>query len=363
MKRPIFNLIVALLLFSVARLHAETRADPFYSDKLNLLVYIDDKRVLQPVKTVNDWARRRQHLVTAMQRVMGPLPDNSRKVPLDVQLVEEVQLAKCIRRKITFAVEKDDRVSAYLLIPNTLNVKAPAMLCLHQTTGIGKGEPAGVGGNKALHYALELAERGYVALAPDFPYFGDYKIDVYAMGYQSGTMKGIWNHMRCVDLLESMNEVDTERIGVIGHSLGGHNALFLSAFETRVKVVVTSCGFTSFAKYSYGGKGLSNWTGRQYMPKIASVYNNDAEKMPFDFPDILAAIAPRAVFINAPVNDENFALQGVKECVTAAEPIFKLLNAEGKLQAVHPASGHTFSSEVRQQAYEFLEKSLAVKPK
>ena len=87
------------------------------------------------------------------------------------------------------------------------------MLCLHQTTKIGKGEPAGVGGNSNLHYAAELAARGYVTLAPDYPNFGDYSFDPYAHGYESATMKGIWNHMRAVDLLQSLSEVDPQRIG------------------------------------------------------------------------------------------------------------------------------------------------------
>ena len=57
-------------------------------------------------------------------------------------------------------------------------------------------------------------------------------------------MKGIWNHMRCVDLLVSRDDVDAEKIGTIGHSLGGHNAIFLGVFDRRVKVVVSSCGWT-----------------------------------------------------------------------------------------------------------------------
>src|SRR5262249_34342080 len=156
-----------------------------------------------------------------------------------------------------FAVEKDDRVTAYLLIPKASpdrlrGEKYPAMLCLHQTTAIGKGEPAGVGGLPNLRYALEMAERGYVTLAPDYPNFGDYKADAYAKGYASATMKGIWNHMRAVDLLQSIAEVDGERIGAIGHSLGGHNALFVAAFDPRIKAVVSSCGFNSFSKYFKG---------------------------------------------------------------------------------------------------------------
>src|SRR5947209_8723302 len=82
---------------------------------------------------------------------------------------------------------------------------------------VGK-EPAGLGGNPNLHYALHLAERGYVTLAPDYPSFGAYPFDFKKSGFVSGTMKGIWNHMCAVDLLQSLLEVDGERIGCMGHS-------------------------------------------------------------------------------------------------------------------------------------------------
>src|SRR4029078_372558 len=134
-------------------------------------------------------------------------------------------------------------------------------------------------------YGAELAARGYVVLAPDYPNYGESKVDVYALGYESGRMKAICNHSRAVDLLQSMPEVDPDRIGVIGHSLGGHNALFLAAFDPRARVVVPSCGFTSFAKY-YGGN-LTGWSRAPYMPRIATVYGKDPARMPFDFPDIL----------------------------------------------------------------------------
>ena len=75
------------------------------------------------------------------------------------------------------------------------------MLCLHQTIAIGKDEPVGLGANPDLDYARELAERGYVAIAPDYPNFGEYKSDVYALGYASASMKAIWNNIRAVDLL------------------------------------------------------------------------------------------------------------------------------------------------------------------
>jgi len=234
--------------------------------------------------------------------------------------------------------------------------KRPAMLCLHQTIEIGKGEPAGLGGSADLHYARELAERGYVTLAPDYPNFGEYKLDVYGRGYVSATMKGIVNHMRAVDLLQSLSQVDPERIGVIGHSLGGHNSLFVAAFDERLKVVVTSCGFNSFAKY-YGGD-LTGWSHNGYMPRIASVYGRDPARMPFDFTEVLAAIAPRAVFVNAPTGDDNFEVSGLHDCLSAARPVYALFGAEERLVAVHPDCGHGFPPEAREEAYGFVGRVL-----
>src|SRR5262249_31315043 len=141
----------------------------------------------------------RQAIRKKMELVMGPLPGDERKVPLDVKVLEEKQFEKYTRIKLTYAAEKDDRVPAYLLIPNERKGKLPAVLCLHQTIKIGKDEPVGLGANENKRYALHLAERGYVTLAPDYPSFGDYSYDFKSSAFQSGSMKAIWNNMRAVD--------------------------------------------------------------------------------------------------------------------------------------------------------------------
>jgi dienelactone hydrolase len=332
------------------------RKPPFYADKANLLVYLDGAGRPVPVKSAEDWPKRRDHILANMQLVMGPLPPAERRVPLDLKVEAEETLARVVRKKVTFAVEKGDRVTAYLLMPRGLKGKAPALLCLHQTTAIGKGEPAGVGGRDNLHYALELAERGYVTLAPDYPNFGDYKLDAYARGYASATMKGVWNHMRAVDLLQALPEVDGSRIGVIGHSLGGHNSMFVAAFDPRVGVVVSSCGFNSFAKYRKGR--LADWSHKGYMPRIASEFGNDATKVPFDFTEILGSLAPRAVFVNAPLRDNDFEVEGVRDCVAAARPVYGLFEAAENLEVVYPDAGHDFPPDVRLRAYAFIDRHL-----
>jgi dienelactone hydrolase len=297
-----------------------------------------------------------------MERAMGPLPGADRKVPLDPKQESEEKLDGYVRRKVTFAAEKGDRVPAWLLSPTAAAAdnRRPAMLCLHQTVAIGKDEPVGLGKQPSKQQALDLVRRGYVCLAPDYPSFGEYTYDFQAAfrrgDYQSGTMKAIWNNMRAVDYLRSLPEVDGERLGVIGHSLGGHNAMFTAAFDDRLKAVVSSCGFCSFATYMKGN--LKGWTSDRYMPRIASEYGNDPKKMPFDFTDVVTSFAPRAFLAVAPVKDHNFDVQGVRDVIAAAEPVYRALGKAENLRAVYPDAGHDFPDDGRRAAYEFLDRHL-----
>ena len=301
-------------------------------------------------------ANRRAQVLDAMQLVMGLLPDRTDLPSLDVDVIETVSVSGIERRRLTYVAEDGDRVPAYLLVPEGLAGKAPAVLCLHQTTAIGKDEPVGLGGKPNLRYGLELAERGYVTLMPDYPGFGDNRFDPYKHGYASTTMKGIWNHMRAVDLLQGLPEVDESRIGCIGHSLGGHNTLFVGAFDERLKVMVSSCGFTSFPKYK--GGDLTNWSKGVYMPRVAERYGADPARIPFDFADVVAALAPRGFFVSAPLHDDNFEVSGVRDCVEVAMPTYQILGAGDRLVALYPDTGHDFPTDAREAAYAFIDAGL-----
>jgi dienelactone hydrolase len=348
--------LLSLSILGVLDVFAVYSEPPFYPDKKKLLVVRDAEGKEHAVRTAEDWAKRRAHILANMQLVMGPLPDESHKVPLDVRETETVELPNFVRKKLTFAVEKADRVPAYLLVPKKRAGKLPGVLVLHQTIGIGKKEPAGLGQQENKRIGVHLAERGYVVLCPDYPSFGDYSYDFAKSTYRSGSMKAIRNNMRAIDLLVSLPEVDPERIGCIGHSLGGHNTMFTAAFDTRIKACVSNCGFTSFPKY-YGGN-LKGWTSARYMPLIATKYESKPEKVPFDFPEIVAALAPRAFLASAPLHDDNFEVTGVKDCIAAAEPVYELLGAKDKLAANYPDCKHDFPPEVRKVAYEWLDRWL-----
>lgn len=357
------NLLICLL-FSTPVVVAQTtdsaeRSSSKTVEHAKVRQFADEQGNLQPITNVKDWEIRRGDVLRSMQLVMGELPDRSKLGKVDYQVIDEVRLENGIKRlTIRFRTEEEDIVPALLLLPKRAEgKKAPAILALHQTIPIGKQEPAGMGGSTNLHYGKELAERGYVVLIPDYPSFGDYAYDFSKhRQWMSGSLKAIWNNMRAVDLLQQLDEVDPQRLGVIGHSLGGHNSIFTAVFDQRLKVVVTSCGFTRFHKY-YGGN-LKGWTSDRYMPIISQQYGNDPNRVPFDFPELLAAIAPRAFFTNSPTHDDNFDCDGVRETIAEAAFVYGLYNAADNLVAKYPDSAHDFPPATRREAYDFIDTHL-----
>lgn len=349
--------IAGWALFAAAIQAAEPQLAPFYPDKMELRTWIDDAGHRHPVQSVDDWQRRRQHILANMQQVTGPLPGPDRRAPLDVEVLQTETLSKVVRKRITYAGTTEYRVPAYLLLPLGLRGRAPAMLCLHGTGGP-RGRTAGLGPDYP-RYTLELAERGYVTIAPDYTLLGDNQLDPRKLGFASGTMMGIWSHIRAVDLLESLPEVDGQRMGAIGVSLGGHNSLFVGVFDPRLKVIVTSSGFDSFVDYK--GGDLSGWCQERYMPRIAEVFQKDPRRMPFDFPEVLAALAPRHLYIHAPLEDSNFRAASVRRCVAAAQSVYRLYDAADRLVAVYPPGGHGFPLDGRTPAYEFIDRALGKK--
>jgi dienelactone hydrolase len=329
---------------------------PAYAQRQDLSYVLDDAGGRRAIKTPDDWQLRRAQIVAGIEEAMGPLPRPKTPMPLEAIVLEEREYHGLVLRKLAYHTDGAvNRVSAWLLMPPGAQ-RCAAVLCLHQTTPRGKDSPVGLADRPTLHYALELARRGYVTLSPDYPSLGEYEYDFDADDYQSGSMKAIYDNMRAIDLLQSMPEVDPERIGCIGHSLGGHNSLFTAVFDPRLKAVVTCCGFTRFARYM--GGDLTGWAGPRYMPRIATAYDKSPDRMPFDFPEVLAAIAPRQVFVVAPLRDDNFDVTGVRESIAAAAPIFELYGVRDHLRAVYPDAGHDFPDAEREAAYRVFDEAL-----
>ncbi|RNC65640.1 alpha/beta fold hydrolase [Proteiniphilum sp. X52] len=312
-------------------------------------------------------AKNNNPLRDSLEAVMGPLPCLLDLPPMNIQYKDSMKTTDYTRYTIRFTVAENEDLPAYLYLPACNSAdKHPAMLVLHSTGDLGKGIVDGQGNLPNRAIAKELAERGYVVIAPDYPGFGDLKdYDFENDRYESGTMKGVVNHIRCVDLLQKLDQVDPDRIGVIGHSLGGHNALFVAAFDPRLKVVVSSCGWTQFEYYDigpsaeklYGGR-LGPWAQDRYMPLIRTKYQLDQNKIPFNFHEIIALIAPRVFISNSPLNDKNFEVRGVREGIRKASVVYESLGVKENLKVFYPDSGHDFPLDIRNEIYQLIDKEF-----
>ncbi|MGH9628787.1 MAG: alpha/beta hydrolase family protein [Bryobacteraceae bacterium] len=332
---------------------------PARLDRDNLLVYRDEGGRLKSVRTPREWLRRRAEILRGMQEIMGPLPGGERRCPLDMRSEEEVDAGTYLRRLITYAAEPHSRIPAYLLIPKQVlnsDRRASAVLCLHPTDDkIGHKVVAGLGGKPNRQYAVELTERGYVTLAPSYPLLANYQPDLKALGYQSGTMKAVWDNIRGLDLLETLPFVRKGTFGAIGHSLGGHNSVYTAVFDERIKVVVSSCGLDSYLDYKDGN--IKGWTSERYMPKLLE-YENRLDEIPFDFHEMIGALAPRVCFLSAPLNDDNFKWKSVDRVAAAARQVYELYRKPENLLVKHPDCAHDFPDEMRELAYDLFNRHL-----
>jgi dienelactone hydrolase len=302
--------------------------------------------------------------------LLGVMPE---RCELDPKIEESVELEGVVRQRVTYAVEPGDRVAAYCFVPRGASGKNPAVFAHHQHNGeyhLGKSEPAGIAGNLEQAYALELARRGYVVLAPDAICFeergacrgsldkpadwfpgADFERFEFTRRILWGSClqtKMLWDSQRGVDYLVSRADVDAERIGAIGHSLGGQQTLFLAAADERIRAAVSSCGFSSIASIL---EARINHNYGLYVPGLMHYGEVGA---------LLALVAPRAFLALNGEDDSIFPIQGLWESVALAAPAFETRGVRERLEARAFPGGHGFKDAMREQAYAWLDRWLGV---
>ena len=195
-------------------------------------------------------------------KCLGIFPE---KAELNIKEIETVDKSTYIQKLIEYNVEKNERVKSYLLIPKNIK-KAPGILAIHQHHGnwdVGKSEVVGLTSDTMYSYGVDLVKRGYVVIAPDIICFEDRKgKDKFNIDRDSKAMyerfkfcdylvhgttlqtKTLHDLSVAVDVLCELEYVDKNRIGVIGHSLGGQEAILMEWFDKRIKVAASSCGLS-----------------------------------------------------------------------------------------------------------------------
>ncbi|HEY7785367.1 MAG TPA: alpha/beta hydrolase family protein [Pyrinomonadaceae bacterium] len=345
------------------------------AELINLLATATEK-----ITTPQGWQRRRTDIKNRLRLVLGDAPVS--KPSLAVKLIEESSHDGYILRKLIFQTEPNEFVPSYMLIPKDLRGKAPAIICPHQTTQVGKREPAGLAGNPELHTALHLVRRGYVTFTYDALCFGDRHDPAgghygdaipFYLKHPNWSLLGkmIWDLGRAIDYLQTVDMVDGDRIASIGHSHGGITTLFAMAFDERIKAGVSNCGFDTFRIDG----NVWRWShATALMPRLGffvkSPYINmdfyravpDAEVIhtPFEMHEMLSLIAPRPLFLST--SDEDFVFPNggwsARRTLARIKPVYSMLGAGENIEGHFFDGGHSFPKDVSSRAYEWLDRRL-----
>ena len=284
---------------------------------------------------VDAWRDWRTQLLPELREQLGPFPDEA--FPLNPRIVSTESHEKCTIHKVIYHSREDAPIPAYLSIPKGATAKTPAVLCIHGHVPGGKESVISGDGQFGAPYGRDLAEQGVITLCPDNAGMGE-------RAHPSGGCDFLWRRlnylgydltgyrvydlMRGVDYLQSLPEVDENRIGIAGLSGGCWLGIVHAALDERVQAAVLSGYFTTFAQTSWFGHCIC------HHPKgIGELC---------EMPDIAGLIAPRPIFVEWGTEDVS---RPVHPAFEMAQQIYRAANAEDQiiLQAVD--AGHLFSGE------------------
>ncbi|MEJ7591823.1 MAG: alpha/beta hydrolase family protein [Planctomycetaceae bacterium] len=253
---------------------------------------------------------------------------------------------------VDYAVEPEDRVPAILLIPDgvTATSPAPAIAIWHQHAGqwhLGKSEPAGLLGDPMHHTGVALVKLGYVVLCPDALCFEERQdpekklkdgawerfeflrlvVDGRCMAW-----KNILDMRRAIDYLVSRPEVNPDRLGCYGHSMGSTHTWLVGPWEPRLKCLVGNCCLPTYAAI-HRTKLLHCFPN--YVPGLHQFG---------DTPDIAALIAPRALHLNFGETDDGSPIQEVRAGVETIATAYEQVGAADKFTwFIEAGTGHVLS--------------------
>ena len=294
----------------------------------------------------------------------GPFPEPGDLKPV---LRETMQRDGYRIESVTYEAEPGDAVPALLLVPDGVSASspAPAVAVWHQHAGqwhLGKSEPAGLDGTPMHHTGVALAREGYVVFCPDALCFeerqdpdgklkgGQYERFEFLRSVVAGkcmAWKNVLDMRRAVDFLVSRPEVDADRIGCYGHSMGSTHTWLVGPHEPRLKALVGNCCLPTYAAI--------------HEAKILHCFPNFVPgwERYGDTPAMAALIAPRALHLNLGEDDGGSPIEHARAGVERIAEVYEAQGVGEKFSAfIEPDTGHVLSQAMWEKTKAFFAREL-----
>jgi len=290
---------------------------------------------------------------------LGDLPRRDRPVSAKLLLYEERD--KYLLEKLSLDINGFEEVPAYLIKPKVARERLPVILYNHAHGGdydLGKDEL--LLGNKGLQkppYALMLSEAGYAALCIDMWAFGERSKNKESQLFKQMLWRGqvlwgmmVYDSLRAVDYLCQRNDIDPNRIGTLGISMGSTMAWWIAALDVRIKVCIDLCGMTDYQALIETG-GLDEHGLYYYVPGLLKQFTTS---------QINTLIAPRPHLSLAGNNDPLTPPSGLDRIDLELRKVYQSLNASQAWQMKRYNCGHLETSDMRKEIVSFLKQWLVI---
>jgi len=334
---------------------------------------------------------------TARDKVFELLMYRPEQTPFRAEVVDRTERDTHIREKILFSTSPHFRVPAYVLIPRNLKGRGPAIVDLHSHGGMflfGKEKVIDLGRNHAAmtdyhrrNYdgrptATELVRRGYIVISIDAFMFGErrlimdadlkhgwdrarYSLDdvrvlnlqcrskettlAKALTWAGLTWPGIvfWDDIRTVDYLVSRADVDRDRIGCLGISMGGYRACFLAALDERIRAACVTGFMSTLRPMIQAHVDTHSWV--HFVPGLQRY---------LDLPDVATLHAPRPLLVQQCQQDRLFPPAGMRASIERIADGYAKAGAKDRFMGRFYDVPHTFTRVMQDDAIDWFDRHL-----
>jgi hypothetical protein len=314
------------------------------SQELSPLLVDEEGRT---IRSLHAWKAQRKLIRKRWLDYLGALEPNPN--PPVLRVLKEDHPDGLVRQLVEYESEPGLPVQGYLIRPEHITGRLPGVVAMHSTS-LRLNYIAGFEA-EGHDYGYKLARQGFIVFCPICYLFWDNgdtgKIEPQVALFKTrhpgskGMAKMLFDASRAVDVLLTLPETDPKRIGTMGHSLGAKEALYLAAFDDRIKVAVSN----------EGGIGIdfSNWDAPWYLDQDIHTFGHAHH-------EVLALAAPKPFLL---IGGDSADGEKSRPYIDAVLPVYNLYGKKGQnLQLFNHGTGHNVSPEAEARTYAWLTEHL-----
>lgn len=332
------------------------RGDQMLAEYFRLETARMEEECIDCIDKPDDWYGREDVLRQQLREMLGldPLPE---KTDLKPVITGKVEHDDFFVENLHFQSRPGLYVTGNLYVPKKIDKPLPAILYV---CGHGQVKKDGIAYGAKAHYQHHggwFARNGYVCLTIDTLQLGEIEgihhgTHRYGMwwwlnrGYTPAGVEA-WNCIRALDYLQSRKEVDGEKLGVTGRSGGGAYSWWIAALDERIKAAVPTAGTTDLQNHVVDGV-VEGHCDCMFM---VNTYR-------WDYPQVAALVAPRALLIANTDRDPIFPLDGVYRTFLHVRPLYAKLGVKDNVGLNITFGGHNDTQDLQVHAFRWLNKHL-----